>query len=239
VAGDIDVGEARRMVRRYFEGIPRGADPPPLRDASLPPRLGRSVREVVDDPNAPTPAVYVGFRMPNVRDPRAPVVSMLPGVLGGGRSSPLFESLVRRRQIATNVFAFNAGHADGADMLVVGALGKPGSSPDSLERALLAEIDQAQELIDEAGLQRVRATARYGLVNQLQTMGGFGGRGDMLAQGWIFHRDPGWVNRWLQQLGAVTVPALRELAAERLVPDNRVVLVFVPRKPATSSPAVP
>ncbi|HEV2131502.1 MAG TPA: pitrilysin family protein, partial [Longimicrobiaceae bacterium] len=78
VAGDIEVEEARRMVHRYFAGIPRGADPPPLRDASLPPLLGRSVREVVEDANAPAPAVYVGFRMPNARDPRAPVVDLLP-----------------------------------------------------------------------------------------------------------------------------------------------------------------
>ena len=239
VAGDIEVEEARRMVHRYFAGIPRGADPPPLRDVSLPSRLGRPVREVVEDANAPAPAVYVGYRMPNARDPRAPVASMLPNLLASGRSSPLFEALVRRQQVATNVFAFNFGFVDGEDMLVVAATGKPGASPDSLERALLAELGRVESALDETGLRRVQATARYGLVNQLQTMGGFGGRGDMLAQGWLFHRDPGWINQWLKRLGAVTVPALRELAAERMVPDNRAVLVFVPRQPATSSPTQP
>ncbi|CAN5852120.1 pitrilysin family protein [soil metagenome] len=239
VAGDIEVEEARRMVRQYFGGIPRGADPPPLRDASLPPLLGRSVREVVEDANAPAPAVYVGFRMPNARDPRAPVVDMLPSVLASGRSSPLFDALVRRQQLATNVFAFNFGLVDGADLVVVAAVGQPGASPDSLERALLAELERVPELIDETGLRRVQATSRYGLANQLQTMGGFGGRGDTLAEGWLFHRDAGWINRWVQQLGAVTVPQLRELAAERMVSDNRVVLVFVPRQPATPNPTQP
>ncbi|HEV2129545.1 MAG TPA: hypothetical protein VGR27_00495, partial [Longimicrobiaceae bacterium] len=118
-------------------------------------------------------------------------------------------------------------------------VGQPGASAEPLERALLAELERVPELIDEAGLQRVQATSRYGLVNQLQTMGGFGGRGDTLARGWLFHRDAGWVNRWSQQLGAVTVPQLRELAAERMVPENRVVLVFVPRQSATPSPTQP
>lgn len=190
-------------------------------------------------PTHPLRAVYVGFRMPNARDARAPVVSMLSGLLATGRSSPLFDALVRRQQVATNVFAFNSGFVDGADMLVVAATGRPGASPDSLERALLAELDRVQDIIDEAGLRRVQATARYGLVNQLQTMGGFGGRGDMLAQGWLFHRNPGWVNQWMGQLGTVTVRALRELAAERMVPDNRVVLVFVQQTSATSTPTQP
>ncbi len=155
--------------------------------------------------------------MPNAREPRAPVVNTLSRLLASGRSSPLFDALVRRQQVATNVFAFNFGFVDGAAMLVV----------------------SATNLIDETGLQRVQATARYGLVNQLQTMGGFGGRGDMLAQGWLFHRDAGWVNRWVQQLGAVTVPQLRELAAERMVPDNRAILVFVPRPRPTPAPTQP
>jgi zinc protease len=239
ITGDFDVADARRMVHRYFGPIPGGAAPPPLRDTRVPPLLGRSVREVVEDANAPAPAVYVGFRMPNARDPRAPVVSILPSLLASGRSSPLFDALVRRQQVATSVAAFSFGLVDGADVMVVSATGRPGASPDSLERALLTELDGIQSGIDEAGLQRVKATSHYGLINQLQTRGGFGGRGDMLAQGWLFHGDPGWVNGWLRQLGEVNLPAIRELVEERMVPDNRVVLVFVPRASTAASPSAP
>ncbi len=239
VAGDIEVADARRMVHRYFGGIPRGADPPPLRDATVPPLLGESVREVVEDANAPAPAVYVGFRMPNARDARAPAVSTLSSLLASGRSSPLYDALVRRQQVATNTFAFSFGLVDGADLFVVGAVGRPGAEAEPLEQALLAELERVQDLIDETGLRRVQATSRYGLANQLQTMGGFGGRGDMLAQGWLFHGDPGWISRWMEQLGAVTTADLQALAAERMVPDNRVVLVFVPRPTTTPTSTQP
>jgi zinc protease len=238
VAGDIDVDGARRMVRRYFGPIPRGAPPPPMRDATVPPLIGRQVREVVPDANAPAPAVYVGYRMPNARDAAAPVVSTLPGILATGRSSPLYDALVRRQQVATNVFAFSFGLVDGADLMVVAAIGKPGASADSLEQALLAELDRVESLIDETGLRRVQATMRYGLINQMQSMGGFGGRGDMLAQGWLFHRNAGWLNSWIDRLGAVSVPAVRSLARERMGADNRVVLVFVPQ-PRAATPTVP
>jgi predicted Zn-dependent peptidase len=228
IAGDIDIPQARAMVRRYFGGIPRGPEPPPVRRVALTPTLGTSTREVIQDPNAPAPAVYVGFRVPGARDERAPDVALLAELLGNGRSAPLYQSLVRDRQIATSVFSFNFGLVEDADMLVVGTVGKPGANPDSLEAALLAELAGVGARIDEGQLARVKASAGFELVNQLQQMGGFGGRGDVLAEGAVLYGDPGWINRRLPELAAVTVDDVRRLAAEFLVDTNRAVLVFVP-----------
>ncbi|HEX2188817.1 MAG TPA: pitrilysin family protein [Longimicrobiaceae bacterium] len=230
VVGDIDVAEAKRLVRKHFGDIPRGPDAPPLRDASLPAKIGASPREVVDDANAPAPRVYVAYRMPPARDPRAESVQLLASIIGGLQSSALDESLVRRQQIATGVSAFNFGLLDGADLLVVTATGKPGSDPDALERALLAELDRMGQEITSEALGRARATRRFQVVNGLQNMGGFGGRADLLAEAWTYHRDPNWVNTRLAKYDAVTVEGVRALAAERLTPDNRAVVVFVPRK---------
>ncbi len=228
IAGDIDVPQARQMVRRYFGGIPGGAEPPPVRRVPLAPRLGASPREVIPDANAPAPAVYVGFRVPPARDPRAPAVNLLAQLLAGGRSSPLYTSLVRDRQVATQVFSFNFELVEDADILVVGATGKPGANADSLEAAVLAEVHAVADRIDAAGLERARAAATFELVNQLQTMGGFGGRGDVLAQGAVVYGDAGWINRYLPALGAVSVNDVSSLAREFLAADNRAVLVFVP-----------
>ena len=230
VAGDIEIPEARRMVARYFGGIARGAEPPPVRELPLPELLGAPSREVIPDANAPAPAVYAGFRVPGARDARAPAVSVLSSLLASGRSSPLYTSMVRERQVATSVFSFNFGLVEGTDILVVGAVGRPGASADSLEAALLEELDGVVGRIDEAGVERVRASTGFGLANQLQQLGGFGGRGDVLAQGLLFHGDAGWINRRLPELAAVTVDDLRSLAAERLVAGNRALLVFVPAR---------
>ncbi|HEU4884532.1 MAG TPA: pitrilysin family protein [Longimicrobium sp.] len=228
IAGDIDIPRTKEMVRRYFGGIARGAEPPPVRSVPLPPRLGESKREVIQDRNAPAPAVYVGFRVPSARDPRAPAVTLLASLLATGRSSPLYQSLVRDRQVATSVFSFAFGLVQDADMLVVGAVGKPGANADSLEAALLAEVDGIAARIDADGLQRAQAAEGFNVVNQLQTMGGFGGRGDVLAEGVVLHGDAGWINGWLPALNAVTVNDLQTLARERMTADNRAVLVFVP-----------
>ena len=238
VAGDIDVPQAKSLVGKYFGPIPRGPVPPKLASMSLPAVVGREQRLVIQDPLAPAPAVFVTYRVPSAKDKRAEVVSLLAKVIAGGSSSRLDESLVRRQQIATNVTGFNIGLADGADMLVFIANGKPGSNPDSLERALLAELAGASSFT-QSELERARASERFSFVDGLQTTGGFGGRADRLAEGWTFFHNPDYVNTVLGDIDRVKLADLNELARERLVPANRVILVFVPAKKTASQISSP
>jgi len=238
VAGDFDPAQARALVRKHFAAIPRQPAPPPLRDMTLPPVIGREQREVVQDANAPVPAVYVGFRVPSAKDRRAEPVQMLSAMLSG-RSGPLYEALVRRAGVATNVGVFNFGLVDGADILVVNATRKPGSNADSLEAAVLREVGNAMGALTTEELDRARAQARFNLINGLQRTGGFGGRADMLAQGYTFYRDPNWVNTRLAAFDRVTLADVQAVARERLVPDNRVTLVYVPNRAPAAQPQAP
>jgi len=233
IAGDIDVPQTKAMVRKYFGPIPRGPNPPRLANMNLPTIIGREQRVVVQDALAPAPRIYVAYRVPAEKDRRAPVVDVLASVIGGGSSSRLDETLVRRQQIATSVTAFNLNLADGADMLVFVATGKPGTSPDSLERALLAELAGTSSFT-QSELERAKALQRFSFVDGLQTTGGFGGRADLLAEGWTYFHDPNFVNTALQHIDRVTLDDLNALGRERLVPANRVVLVYVPVKKAAS-----
>jgi predicted Zn-dependent peptidase len=229
VAGDIDVPQAKALVSKYFGPIPRGPVPPKMASMSVPAVVGHEQRVVVQDALAPAPAVFVSYRVPPAKDRRAQVVSLLGTVIGGGASSRLDESLVRKQQIATNVTAFNFGLADGADILVFIANGKPGSNPDSLERALLAELAGASSFT-QSELDRARARERFSFVDALQYTGSVGGRADRLAEGWTFFHNPDYVNTVLGDIDRVKLADLNALAQERLVPSNRVILVYVPAK---------
>ena len=233
VAGDIDVPQVKAMVRKYFGPIPRGPAPPKLVNMNVPTVIGREQRIVVQDALAPAPRVYVGYRVPPAKDRRAPAVSILANIIGGGSSSRLDETLVRKQEIATSVTGFNFRLADGADVLVFFATGKPGSNPDSLERALLAELAGVSSFT-QSELDRARASARFSFVDGLQTTGGFDGRADRLAEGWTHFRNPNHVNTVLGQIDRVTLADINALARERLVPANRVVLVYVPAKKTAS-----
>ena len=213
IAGDIDVAQAKTMVQKYFGPIPRGPVAPKLANMTLPPIVGREQRVVVQDALAPAPRIYVAYRVPPAKDRRAEAVSLLGTIIGGGNSSRLDEALVRRQEIATSVSGFNLGLADGADLLVFVASGKPGSSPDSLERALLAELAGTSSFT-QSELDRARASERFSFVDGLQTTGGFGGRADRLAEGWTFFRDPNHVNKVLDEIDRVTLNDLNAVARE-------------------------
>jgi zinc protease len=237
VAGDIDVPQVKQYVAKYFGPIPRGPKVPPLANMSVPTVVGREQRIVVNDSLAPAPGVFIAYRMPATKDPRGPTVDLLADAIANGKSSRLYETLVRQKQIATQVYGYDYNLADGGDMLFFGAIGKPGSNPDSLERAFVAVLDGSTGTVTQAELDRARATERYRFINGLQTMGGFGGRADRLAEGWTFFHDPNHVNKKLGEYDRVTLNDINKLSRERMVPINRVVAVYAPVKKATASTA--
>jgi predicted Zn-dependent peptidase len=235
IAGDFDLAQAKQLVRKHFSDIPRGPAVPPLRSMAVPKTIGKTQREVVQDPNAPAPVVYIGYRVPVARGVDGAAATLLGTALAGGRSAPFFKNLVRDKQVAVSVSGFNFGLIDGADILVFQIRGKANSNPDSLEAALLGEIDKAAASMTPEVLEQAKASARFAFINGLQTTGGFGGRADALAQGYIYYGDPNNVNTVLDDIDRVTLAKMKSMIAERLVPTNRVTLVYVPAKKAAST----
>jgi zinc protease len=233
VAGDIDVAQAKELVRKHFGWIPRGPVKPALRDTRLPPTFGAIQRKQIEDEQAPAPAVYVGFRVPNYRSAQVAAAEMLYSMISTGRSSHLYRTLVLQKQVATGVSGFKFDMVEGEDLMVFTARGRPGGDPAALEAAMMEALGSLGPVLTQAELDRTRAQQRFNFINQLQTMGGFFGRADRLAEGWTYHKDPNWVNTILPAYDAVTVDQVKALAAERLVPTNRITLLFVP-KPAAS-----
>jgi len=235
IAGDFDLAQAKSLVRKHFSDIARGPAVPLLRNMTVPKVIGKTQREVVQDPNAPAPVVYIGYRVPVARGVDGAAATLLGTALAGGRSSPFFTHLIRDRQIGVSVSGFNFGLIDGADLLVFQLRGKANSNPDSLEAALLAEIDKASASMTPDVLEQAKASSRFAFINGLQTTGGFGGRADALAQGYIYYGDPNNVNTVLDDIDRVTLARMKSMIAERLVPNNRVTLVYVPAKKAAST----
>ena len=63
IAGDFDGAEARRLVARYFAGIPAGRGKPPLPDMGLPTTFGGWKRVLVED-DVMLPRLFLAFRAP-------------------------------------------------------------------------------------------------------------------------------------------------------------------------------
>ncbi|HEY9515672.1 MAG TPA: pitrilysin family protein [Gemmatimonadaceae bacterium] len=228
IAGDFDPAEARALVERYFGPIPAGGGKPPLGEMGLPSAFGEWRREVVPD-NVVVPRLFLAFRSPVFASDEYYAASVLGAILGMGKGSRLQRSLVRERQIASEASAFTFDLAKGADMLVVDVTAHPEIPADVLEKEVAREVDEVyRKGVSDAEVERAVALIETGFVTSMQAAGE---RADRLSMFATFFGDPSLVNEQTERYGAVTADRVNAFARERLGPDNRVSLLYVPREP--------
>src|SRR5258708_6327833 len=139
LVGDFDPATAKALVEKYFGPIvsPPAVDRPDL----PPPQLTEVVHEILRDKLAEVPRfdlVWTGVK-PFADDEAAGDV--LTDILGGGKTSRLYRSLVFERQVASEVNAGNAALGLGG-WISVGAVAKAGHGAAELAPLLQAAIDE-------------------------------------------------------------------------------------------------
>jgi predicted Zn-dependent peptidase len=235
VVGDVDPDDIRRWTERYFGGIPANPAIPPLGDLSLPPTLGAERRETVFD-RVPLPRVYVGFRAPAYGDPRLDALDIASQVLSGGKGSRLHKRLVRQERIAQDVALVALGFVGGASICAGWATVRPGVSVERVEAALHEELDTlAREPISDDELARARALIE---TEELAGLSRVEERADRLSMYATLFDDPDLINRTLPRYLSVTADQIRQVASEVFVPENRVVLTYLPELPPAETASV-
>lgn len=225
IAGDFEHDEAVRLVSEYFGGIARGSDRPPLRDMSVTPVFGTTLREVVEDAVA-LPRLLVACRTPVFGTDGYYAASLAAAVLGLRTGSRLEQSLVRGQRVASNATAFTYDLAKGSDLLVVDVTAHPDVTTDTLERAVLAELDRIHTYgVTEAEVARARALIETSFVTSLQSAAE---RADQLSRFATYFGDATLANEQVARYQATTAADVSALARERLGPNNRALLLFVP-----------
>ena len=226
IAGDFDPAAARAMVKRQFGPIPRGGNKPPLPDMQLPTTFGEPLREVVPD-DVMLPRLFLAFRSPVLGSASYYAASVAGAILGLRKGSRLHRALVRERQVAAEAQAFTYDLTKGSDLLVVDVTGRPETSSDTLESAVNAEIDRLlQEGVTQPEVERAVALIETDLIVALQSAGD---RADRLSMFTTYFGDPHLVNVQADRYRAVTAEQVNAFVRERLVPENRASLLYVPR----------
>jgi predicted Zn-dependent peptidase len=235
VVGDVDPDDIRRWTERYFGGIPANPSIPRLGDLSLPPTLGAERRETVFD-RVPLPRVYVGFRAPAYGDPRLDALDIASQVLAGGKGSRLHKRLVRQERIAQDVALVALGFVGGASICAGWATVRPGVSVERVEAALHEELERlAHEPISDDELARARALIE---TEELAGLSRVEERADRLSMYATLFDDPDLINRTPPRCLSVTADQIRQVASEVFLPENRVVLTYLPELPPADTAAV-
>lgn len=98
LSGDVTLAQAKALVTKYFGSVPSG--PPTGRVTAWVPALDRDKSEVVQD-NVPQAATVWSWAVPGRGTAEAPALRMAAQVLGRGKTSRLYQSLVHDQQLAT------------------------------------------------------------------------------------------------------------------------------------------
>jgi zinc protease len=222
IVGNFDPDQLNAWVDKYFGALPVPSTPIPRVTAVEPPRTGSKTYDVYG-PNVPLPAVVVTYAAPNAASPDAAALKVLDAILTTGKASRLYQSLVYRQQIATQVLS-EPDLRQQPGLFMAGAIMAGGKSLDQGLAALDAEL---QRLRDEPVSAAELASAKNQLIaGVLQGRETVDGRAFELANAIVIEGDAARVNTDIAALAAVTPADVQRVARTWLDDSRRVVLRY-------------
>ncbi|MDH4311314.1 MAG: insulinase family protein [Gammaproteobacteria bacterium] len=233
LAGDIDLPTARAKTEQYFGHIAPG--PAVTRPGQWIAARTDSRRETMYDQVAqPRWQRYWNTPPDNTRD--SEYLGLVGEILGGGKTSRLYERLVYRERLADSASA-GQSPLEIAGLFTLSADVKQGVPVARVEAAML---DELQRFIDhgptQAELARARIAIRAGFVRGLERIGGFGGKADVLASCEVFAGDPGCYRQSLAWIDAAQ-PADLQRVARRWLSQGDYTLEVLPQPPHAAAAA--
>ena len=226
IAGDIDAVQTRALIEKWFSDVPRGAAVPP--QATPPAYLDGEKRLVMED-RVQLPRLYMAWLSPPSYTPGDAELDLLSSVLTTGRNSRLYKRLVYDLQIAQDVSAFQSSNLLSSEFMII-ATARSGHTLTELEKVLQEEIHKLKnDAPSDRELQRAVNQYEAGFLRRLETVGGFGGKADLLNHYFMFTGNPDYLHEDLARYKAVAPNDLRAVAQTYLRDDARVVLSVVPQ----------
>ena len=231
LVGDFDSAEAIEKVKKYFGTIARQPSPPPA-PACEEERYGER-RETVMDPLARLPLLLISYQIPAGNTPDNYAARVLGDVLATGKSSRLYQHLVKDKQFATEVSAQADGRR-GISPFYLNATPRPGVKPDDLEKAIYEELDAvAKNGVTNDEIEKARMQFRRRLVQSRESALVTAIR---LGQFAVYFDDPDLINTQINKYNAVTADDVKSAAQKYFVINQRAVVVAMPQ-PQAGQPA--
>ncbi len=197
VAGNVTVEKVKTLAEKWFNDIPSGE----IYKRNLPQEPGQAEeRRSEIRSNVPLDALYKCWHMPGRLDRKYYVTDLLTDILSGGGSSRLYQSLVKEKQLFSNIECYHFGSTDAGLLAIEGKLVK-GIKMEAAEKAVKNELDKMKtDLVSEAELQKVK--------NKTESMIAFEDMSVMSrANSLAYYEtlgDASWMNFELEKYGSVT-----------------------------------
>lgn len=239
IVGAVKHEKAQHLARKYFGWMKRAPDPPRVKTREPMPTTARTatIRQKI----APAPVVVVVHRTVEAGHDDAIAVQMLAEIIGGGRSSRLYQNLVTKESVAVQATAWANGmeHAGG-----IGAWAVLPQVGGDLDQATESIKQQLQLLRQEPVSDLELIKARNQLLRQVVTTNlEISSKARFLGEALLVEGELKGVNTYLDRVRAVTADDLLRVARTYLDPETslsiRIIAKTQPVEPEPPPAALP
>jgi zinc protease len=234
LVGDFEVERAKSLIEKYFASIPRREVPkatPPLT-----PPLAEAVKKTVHE-DVELLRVAKGWITPAAYSSADPALRVAAAILATGKASRLYRSLVVEQNLASQVSAY----VDANRLCsIVGVDAKASSTTTAeelqagLERALGAFAKEGPSERELARAKKALLVELFGSLEHLNGPDGESGRAGLLQRFSYYTGDPGYLERWVQSVSAVSRDDVRSAVNQWLDESHAATVVTLPKAGAAT-----
>jgi zinc protease len=231
VVGDFKKEELLPKIEKAFGLYPKGLAPNQEKDKD-PPQIGE--RRIFVKKEAQLPSIVMGYHVPNLRERDSYVLEVIANVLSGGKSSRLYQSLVREKRLVLSADADYSLLSRDPSLFILSADLLPNKEVAEAEQALDQEIERLKkELVGKQELEKTK--------NQIEASFVFG-QDSIFNQAMLLARHEialSWkaIDDYIPSIRNVTPEDIQRAAKRYLIPDNRTVGILIPLPPKEDKPA--
>ncbi len=233
VVGDFKKGDLLPKIEKAFGSYPKGVVPAQEKEID-PPQIGE--RRIFVKKEAQLPSLVMGYHVPNLREPDSYALEMIATILSGGKSSRLYQTLVREKRLVLSVDADHSLISRDPSLFTLSAELLPGKEVAEVEKAFDHEVERLQkEAVGKPELEKAK--------NQLEASFIFA-QDSLFYQAMLLARHEivlSWnvIDDYLPSIRKVSPEDIQRVAKKYLTPDNRTVGILIPLPPkeGKSAPA--
>ncbi|MFI5294872.1 MAG: M16 family metallopeptidase [Thermodesulfovibrionales bacterium] len=222
VVGDVDPADILSKIRESFGKVRRV---PAIKEARAGEDVQYGEKRVYVKKEAELPYVLSAYKVPSIGEEDAFALDVLAGILSGGKSSRLYNSLVYEKQLALSAWASYEGMYREPFLFYAGATASRGKKMEELEKALLDELEKIKKAApSEREVQKAKNQIEASFIMeqdsmymQARTIGTF----EMIG-GWKL------IDKYLEGVRKVTPEDVRHVAEKYLVSDRKTTGILMP-----------
>ena len=215
IVGRQNVEETYRIINRYFASLHAATEPRPVAVREPSPR-GETRFDLFFESS---PELLIAWHKPAFPSRDDAVCDVMARVLGTGKSSRLYRSLVLEKKVATSIEVWNGAPGERYDNLfLIHAIPAQGVAAENLEKAIYVELEKLKDVKDDE-LARIRNSIESEMVFGLSSNEGLA---SLLSYYQTLTGNWASAVSYVEMVRSITAKDISE-ATKYLSRDNRVV----------------